>query len=189
VRAVVGGVQQHRDLLGRQRRRLAVGAGRWGGVLGGVTGDQPPGDRLLEAAVEAAVDGQDVLGGEPAWLPVSSPADGQLVIDALDLQWLQGLEELGAEVEADVMGQQGAVAFDRPGPKGGLDVGQPAVQVLVDGKLGRVEGDALAAAGQRVSQGGLGLATRGIAAQGLKAAGVVGAAGQLEPGVPADAAA
>jgi hypothetical protein len=40
-----------------------------------------------------------------------------------------------------------------------------------------------------VGQGGLGLAAGGVAAQGLEAAGAVGAAGQLQPGVVADAAA
>jgi hypothetical protein len=72
---VVGGVQQYCDLLGGQRHRLAVGAWRWGGVGGGVAGHQPPGDRLLEAAVQAAVHGQDVLGGEPTRLAISSSTD------------------------------------------------------------------------------------------------------------------
>ena len=71
----------------------------------------------------------------------------------------------------------------------GVDVCQPAVQVLVDGDLGRVEREAVAATGQRVGQGGLGLAAGGVAAQGLEGAGAVGAAGQLEPGVVAGAAA
>jgi hypothetical protein len=82
---VVGGVQQHRDLRRGECRRFAVLAWWWGGVLGDVAGHQPPGDRLLEAAVEAAVHSQDVLGGEPARLAVSSSAEGQLVIDGLDL--------------------------------------------------------------------------------------------------------
>jgi hypothetical protein len=38
------------------------------------------------------------------------------------------------------------------------------VQVLVDGELGRVEREAVAAAGQGVGQGGLGLAAGGVAA-------------------------
>src|SRR4029453_17640216 len=105
---------------------------------------------------QAAVHGQDVLGGEPARLAISSSADRQLVVDALNLEWVQGLEELGAEVGAHVVVEQGAVAGDGSGPKGGLDVGQPAVQVLVDGEFGRVEGEAVAAAGLGAGPGRLG---------------------------------
>jgi hypothetical protein len=54
-------------------------------------------------------------------------------------------------------------------------VGQPAVQVLVDGEFGRVKEEAVAAAGQGVGQGGLGLGAGGVAAQGLEAARAVGA--------------
>jgi hypothetical protein len=84
---------------------------------------------------------------------------------------------------------KGGVAGHGAGAPVGADVGQPAVQVLVDGELGRVEEDAVAAAGECVGEGGLGLGAGGVAAQSLEAAGAVGAAGQLESGVPADAAA
>jgi len=78
---------------------------------------------------------------------------------------------------SDVVAQQRGVAGHGAGAEAGADVGQPAVQVLVDGELGRVEDDAVAAAGQGVGQGGLGLAAGGVAAQGLKPAPAVGAAG------------
>jgi hypothetical protein len=51
------------------------------------------------------VHSQDVLGGQAAGLAVLAPVDAQLVVDALQLQWLQGIEEPGAEVGAYVMGQ------------------------------------------------------------------------------------
>jgi hypothetical protein len=65
---MVGGVQQQRDLLGPQRHDTGWGHRRWGGVGGDVAGDQPPGDRLGQGAVEAAVHGQDVLGVSPPGL-------------------------------------------------------------------------------------------------------------------------
>jgi hypothetical protein len=52
-------------------------------------------------------------------------------------------------------------------------MGQPAVEVLVDSEPGRIEWEAVAAAGQRVGQGVLGLGAGGVAAQGLEAAGAV----------------
>ena len=162
---------------------------RWGGVGGDVVGEQPPGDRLGQGAVQAAVHGQDVLGGQPARLAVPAAADGQPVVDGLDLQRGELLERPGADVGSDVVAQQRGVAGHGAGAQAGADMGQPAVQVLVDGELGRVEREAVAAAGERVGQGGLGLGAGGVAAQGLEPAGAVGAAGQLQPGVPADAAA
>jgi hypothetical protein len=74
------------------------------------------------------------------------------------------------------MGEQRAIACDRPRPKGRLDVGEPAVQVLVDGEFGRVEREPVAAAGECVGEGGLGLASGGVAAQGFEPAPPVGAA-------------
>jgi hypothetical protein len=64
--------------------------------------DQPPGDGLGQGAVQAAVYGQDVLGGEPARLVVPAPADGQPVVDGLDLYRRQLLERSGAEMGSDV---------------------------------------------------------------------------------------
>jgi hypothetical protein len=95
----------------------------------------------------------------------------------------------GADVESDVVAQQCGVPGHSASAKAGADVGQPAVQVLVDGELGRIEGEPVAATGQRVGQGRLGLAAGGVAAQGLEPASAVGAAGELQPGIPADAAA
>jgi hypothetical protein len=60
-----------------------------------------------------------------------------------------------------VVAQQRGVAGDGAGSEAGADMGQPAVQVLVDGELGRVEGEPVAAAGERVGQRGLGLAAGG----------------------------
>ena len=131
--------------------------------------------------------GQDVLGGQPARLAVPAPADGQPVVDGLDLQRAQLLELPDANMGSDVVPQQRGVASHGAGAQADADVGEPAVQVLVDGELGRVEGDAVAAAGQGVGQGGLGLSAGGVAAQGLEAAPAVGAAGQFQPGVVADA--
>jgi hypothetical protein len=132
---------------------------------------------------------QDVLGCQPTWSAVPAAADGQPVIDRLHLKRRQLLERPGAKGGSHVVAQQRGVAGDGAGAQAGADVGQPAVQVLVDGELGRVESEAVAAAGQRVSQGGLGLAAGQVAAQGLEGAGAVGGAGQLQPGVPANAAA
>ena len=166
-----------------------AGHRRWGGVGGDVAGEQPPGDRLGQGAVQAAVHGQDVLGGQPARLAVPAPADGQPVVDGLDLQRGELLERPGANMGSHVVAEQRGVAGDGAGAQAGADMRQPAVQVLVDGELGRVEREPVAAAGERVGQGGLGLGAGGVAAQGLEPAGAVGAAGQLQPGVLADAAA
>jgi hypothetical protein len=123
--------------------------------------------------VQAAVHGQDVLRGQAAWLAVPASADGQPVVDGLDFQWGELLEGSGADVGSDVIAQQRGVPGHGAGAEAAADVGQPAVEVLVDGELGRVEGEAVAAAGQGVGQGGLGLAAGGVAAQGLELAGAV----------------
>jgi sarcosine oxidase gamma subunit len=96
--------------------------------------------------VQAAVDGQDVLGVQPARLAVLPPAHGELVVDALHLQRLQPGQELVADEGAHVVGQQAAVAGDRAGAADGADVGQPAVQVLVDGEPVRLQAETVAAA-------------------------------------------
>jgi hypothetical protein len=88
-----------------------------------------------------------------------------------------------------VVAQQGGVASDGAGAQVGADVRQPAVQVLVDGELGRIDGEPVGVAGQGVGQRGLSAGAGGVAAQGLEPTGAVGAAGQLESGVVADAAA
>jgi hypothetical protein len=49
-----------------------------------------------------------------------------------------------------VVAQQGGVAGDGAGAQAGADMGQPAVQVLVDGQFGGVEIEPVAAAGDRV---------------------------------------
>jgi hypothetical protein len=68
------------------------------------------------------VHGQDVLGGEPAWFAVTAPADGQPVVDGLDLQRRQLLEGSGAEVGSDVVAQQCGVAGDGAGAQAGADM-------------------------------------------------------------------
>jgi hypothetical protein len=113
--------------------------------------------------------GQDVLGGQPARLAVAAAGDGEVVGDGLDLQRGELLEPSDADVGLDVVAQQRGVAGHGAGAPVGADMRQPAVQVLVDGELGRVKEEAVAAAGQRVGQGGLGLGAGGVAAQGLKA--------------------
>ena len=160
---MVGGIQQQRDLSGASATTSVEGTGG-GGIGSDVACDQPPGDRLGQGAVQAAMYGQDVLGGEPAWFAVPASADGQPVVDGLDLQRGQLLERSGAEVGSDMVAQQCRVAGDGAGAQAGADMGQPAVQVLVDGELGRVEGEPVAAAGQGVGQGRLGLAAGGVAA-------------------------
>jgi hypothetical protein len=133
--------------------------------------------------------GQDVLRGQPTRLAVPAAGDGQPVVDGLNLQRGELLERPAADGGSDVVAQQRGVAGHGAGAPVGANVGQPAVQVLVDGEFGRVEEDAVAAAGECVGYGGLGLGAGGVAAQGLEPALAVGAAGQLQPRVPADAAA
>jgi hypothetical protein len=152
-------------------------------------GEQPPGDRLGQGAVQAAGHGQDVPRGQAARLAVPAAADGQPVVDGLNFQRGELLEGPGADMGSDVVAQQRGVSGHGPGAEAAADVGQPAVQVLVDGELGRVEREAVAATGQRVGQGGLGLAAGRVAAQSLEPALALGAAGQLQPGLVADAAA
>jgi hypothetical protein len=53
-------------------------------------------------------------------------------------------------------------------------MGQPAVQVLVDGELGRVEGEPVGVAGEGVGEGGFGLGAGGVAAEGFEPAGACG---------------
>jgi hypothetical protein len=146
-------------------------------VGGDIVSHQPPDDGLGQGAVQAAVHGQDVLGGQPTGLAVSAAADGEAVVDGLDLQGGELLERPAADGGSDVVAQQGGVPGHGAGAPVGAEVGQPAVQVLVDGELGRVQCEAVAAAGECVGEGGLGLGAAGVAAQGLEAAGAVGAAG------------
>ena len=130
---------------------------------------------------------QDVLGGQPTRLAVPAPGDRQPVVDRLDLQRGELLEGPSANMGSDVVAQQGRIAGHGAGPKAAADVGQPAVEVLVEGEFGRVERGPVAAAGQRVGQGSLGVVAGGVAAQGFEPTGAVGATGQLQPGIPADA--
>jgi hypothetical protein len=84
---------------------------------------------------------------------VLAAADGEPVVDSLDLQRRQLLEWPGADFGSDVVAQQRGVAGDGAGAQAGADMRQPTVQVLVDGELGRVEREPMGAAGQRVGQG------------------------------------
>jgi hypothetical protein len=128
-----------------------------------------------------------VLGSEPARLAVAASADGEVVVDGLDLERGELLEWPGTKRGSDVVAQERGVAGHGAGAQAGADVVQPAVQVLVDGELGRVKREAVGMAGQGVGQGSLGLAAGRVAAQGLEPAPAVGAAGQFQPGVVADA--
>jgi hypothetical protein len=128
VRGVVGGVQQQRDLLGRQRHHLAVRPWRWGGAGGDVMGEQPPGDGLGQGAVQAAVHGQDVLRGQAARLAVPASADGQPVVDGLHLQRGELLERPDADGGSDVVAEQRGVAGHGAGAPTGADMGQPAAR-------------------------------------------------------------
>ena len=100
--------------------------------------------------MQAAVHGQDVLGSEPARLAVPSAADGEPVVDGLDLQRGELLEGPGAKGGSHVVAQQRDIAGDGAGAQAGADMRHPAVQVLVDGELGRTQREPVAAAGQRV---------------------------------------
>jgi hypothetical protein len=122
VRGVVGGVQQQRDLLGRQRHHLAVRSWRWGGAGGDVMGEQPPGDGLGQGAVQAAVHGQDVLRGQAARLAVLAAGDREPVVDSLDLQRGELLEGSGADMGSDVVAQQRGVAGHGAGAEAGADM-------------------------------------------------------------------
>src|SRR5215216_7141629 len=130
--------------------RLGTGDRWWGGVGGGVVGEQPPGDRLGQGAVQAAVHGQDVLGGGSARLAVPAAADGEVVVGSLNLKRVELLERPGADGGSDMVAEQRRVPRHGPGAPGGADMGEPAVEVLVDDDLGRVECEAVAAAGQSV---------------------------------------
>jgi hypothetical protein len=140
---VIGGVQQQRDLLGRQRRHLCPGHRGWRGVGGDIAGEQPPGDRLGQGAVQAAVHGQDVLRGQAARLAVPASADGQPVIDGLDLQRGELLERPGTDVGSHMVAEQRGVSGHGPGAEaaanttGQLGLGSAAVggRIFVVGAL------------------------------------------------------
>jgi len=100
--------------------------------------------------VQAAVHGQDVLGGQAARLAVPAAADGQPIVDGLHFQRRELLEGPGADMGSDMIPEQRGVAGHGPGAEAAADVGQPAVQVLVDGELGGVEREPVAAADQGV---------------------------------------
>jgi hypothetical protein len=68
------------------------------------------------------VHGQDVLGGQPTRLAVSASADGQPVIDGLDLQRGELLEGPGAKGGPHVVAEQGGVAGDSAGAQGDADM-------------------------------------------------------------------
>jgi hypothetical protein len=94
----------------------------WGRVDGDVACEQSPGDGLGQGAVQAAVYGQDVLGGQPTRLAVSAPGDGQLVIDGLHLQRGELLEGPGAKGGSHVIAQQRGVAGDGAGAQADADM-------------------------------------------------------------------
>jgi hypothetical protein len=79
----------------------------------------------------------------------------------MDLQRGELLERPSTNMGSDVVAQQGGIAGDRAGAQAGADMGQPAVQVLADGEPGGVQHEAVAAPGERVGQGYLGLARVG----------------------------
>jgi hypothetical protein len=78
---------------------------------------------LGQGTVQAAVHGQDMLGGEPAGLAVAAAADGQPVVDRLHLQRCQLLEGPGADIGPYVVAEECGVAGDGPGPQAAADVG------------------------------------------------------------------
>jgi hypothetical protein len=80
--------------------------------------------------VQAAVHGQDVLGGQPAWLAVPAVADGEMVIDHLNLERAELLARPGADIGSDVVAEQRGVPGHGAGAPVGADMGQPAVEVL-----------------------------------------------------------
>jgi hypothetical protein len=104
------------------------------GVVDGVSGVMVPSPGVGEGLVQAVVELADGAGVQPAGLAVLAALVGQVVVQALDLQGRQGAERERAEIWADVMLQQLAVAAERPQPDRalGLQVGQPLVQQLVD---------------------------------------------------------
>jgi hypothetical protein len=72
--------------------------------------------------VQAAVHGQDVLGGEPTRLAVPAAADSQSVVDGLYVKRGELLEGSGAKGGSHVVAQQCRVSGDRAGAQAGSDV-------------------------------------------------------------------
>jgi hypothetical protein len=127
---MVGGGEQDADLLGGERRpRVGGNGGRFG--VGGWVGRQVvPFHRVAERLVQAQVHLPDGAGTKPAGLAVLAAVVGQVVVQALHLQGGERAQGEGAEVGAQVVGEQLAVAADGSQPEGlvGLQVGEPVVQ-------------------------------------------------------------
>jgi hypothetical protein len=89
-----------------------------------------PFHRIAERLVEAKVHLPDGAGTQPARLAVLATVLGQMVVQALHLQGGKRAQGEGAEVGAQVMLEQLAVAADgsQPDCLVGLEVGEPVVQ-------------------------------------------------------------
>ena len=72
--------------------------------------------------MQAAVHGQDVLGGQPTRLAVPAPGDRQPVVDRLDLQRGELLKGPGANMGSGVVAQQRGVAGDGAGAQADADM-------------------------------------------------------------------
>ena len=100
------------------------------GVGGGVSWEVVPLHRVAERLVQAQVHLADGAGTKPARLAVRATGPGQPVVELLEVEGSERAEGEGAEVGAQVMLEQLAVAADGSQPDCfvGLEVGEPVVQ-------------------------------------------------------------
>ena len=151
--------------------------------------------------MQAQVQLPDGAGTQPARRAVLAAGMGQPVVQLLDVQSPKRADGVLAEVGTHVVVQQLAVAADGSQPEGlvGLQVGEPVVQQLVEGRLcpptnatawllWTVGGQVVAVAAERLverrSRGGLG----GVAAQVVEPPSAVVVGGDaLDAWVPAHA--
>jgi hypothetical protein len=178
-----------------------AGDGGWFGVGGGVDRKVVPFHGVAERLVQAAVHLPDGAGTKPARLAVLAAVLGQMVVQLLDVEGPKRADGVLAEVGAQVMGEELAVAADGSQPEGfvGLQVGEPLVQQVVERRLSRptnhsarvawtVRGHIVAVALERLvecrSCRGLG----GVAAQVVEASPAVAVGGgALDARIPAHA--
>jgi hypothetical protein len=104
--------QQHADLLGSEGRGRVGGDGGRFGVGGGVDGEVVPFHGVAERLAQAQVDLADGAGTQSAWRAVLAAVVGQVVVQLLDVEGPKRANGVLAEVGADVVGEELAVAAD-----------------------------------------------------------------------------
>ena len=121
--------------------------------------------------MQAQVQLPDGAGTKPAWLAVLATVPGKVVVQLLDVEGPKRADGALAEVGTHVVLKQLAVATDgsQPDRLVALQMGEPVVQEVVQGRMCRPKNHRVALAPERLverrSRGGLG----GIAAQVAKA--------------------